>query len=277
MAPLRDALLAWPSGSEGRTVLLAVGMGPEILERVVFSTSPLVGRGFELRVIPELARATEVAPRLRAVFLIDVSIGQSEVRRFLREIRARLPMAPVVAVGSTEQESLLVDALDCGAVDYITSAELTPPLVRRVLRYALDRERLQHLARRIYQDSARQEQRIRAFVAALPQAALLLDGEGRVRLANARAEDLLGRSLEALRTQSVQQWGWGSPGGVDTYELYVPLATLQDGFVRTGRIRTLTQPDGRVVEVRVDVRALFERGPFRPSGVVVLLEELNRS
>ena len=276
MAVLRDALLAWPSGSEGRTVLLAVGMGPELLERVRFATAPLAGRGFELRVLPELATAAEAAAR-RSIFLLDVAIGSSEVRRFLRETRSRQSPAPVVVVGSEQQEELLVEALDCGAADYLTSSDLTPPVMRRVLRYALDRDRLQHLARRIYQDSARQEQRIWAFLAALPQAALLLDAEGHVRLANARAEEVLARSLEAIRSQSVQQWGWGSPGGVDSYELYVPLATLQDGFVRTGRLRTLTQPDGRVIEVRVDARALFERGPFRPSGAVLLLEEVNRA
>jgi PAS domain-containing protein len=277
MAVLRDSLLAWPSGSRGRTALCAVGLAPDLLDRLVFANTQLNAWGFELRVVADPAMAAVGAPKHRTLYLVDVAIGASEVHGFLRETRARAPFTAVVAIGRAHEEEMLAGALDDGAVDYLTAEEITAPVLRRVLRYAIDRERLQRLAKRIYQDSERQEQRLRAVVAALPQAALLLDGDGWVQAANAMAEDLLGRSVEVLRTLPVEQWGWGSPGGGAANELYVPLATLQDGYIRTGRLRTVSHPDGRQVEVRVDARPLYEGGPFRPTGVVVLLAEPKRS
>jgi PAS domain-containing protein len=274
MAALRDALLKWPQWQGGRAVLLLVGSSPATAERLLFLASGLVGNGFEFRATSSTIDAMRAARRFRTVLLLDVAVGGDRVVRFLRSLQAYREYVPVVALGRRDEEGLLVEALDAGAADYLIEEELTVPLLARVLRYCLDRERIRFATRRVHQESRRQENRVRALLAALPHGAAILDPDGRVRMANERCAELAGRPQDWLETHPVAEWGWQDLAeNADGLEVCPPAATLRDGYSRAGRVRILAGPDRRV-EVRVDVMPLFEHGRFRSTGAVMLLEEL---
>jgi DNA-binding response OmpR family regulator len=276
MAALRDALLKWPQWQGGRAVLLLVGSRPATAEKLLFLASGLVGNGFEFRATSSTLEAMRAARRFRTVLLLDVALGSDRVVRFLRSLQAYREYVPVVALGRREEEGLIVEALDAGAADYLIEEELSVPLLSRVLRYCLDRERIRFATRRVYQESRRQENRVRALLFALPHGAAILDPEGRVRMANERCGELSGRALEWLESHTVEEWGWQDLAeNSDGLEVCPPAATLRDGYARVGRVRILAGSPDRRVEVRVDVMPLFEHGRFRPTGAVLLLEELS--
>lgn len=275
MAALRDALLKWPQWQGGRAVLLLVGSSAATAEKLLFLASGLVGNGFEFRATSSTLEAMRAARRFRTVLLLDVAVGSDRTIRFLRSLQAYREYVPVVALGRRPEEALLVEALDAGAADYLIEEELTVPLLARVLRYCLDRERIRFATRRVHQESRRQENRVRALLAALPHGAAILDPDGRVRLANERCAEVAGRDQDWLETHPVAEWGWQDLAGTgDGLEVCPPAATLRDGYARSGRVRILAGPDRRV-EVRVDVMPLFEHGRFHSTGAVMLLEELS--
>jgi len=255
---------------------LLVGAGAATAERLLFLASGLVGNGFEFRATSSTLDAMRAARRFRTVFVLDVALGSDRVVRFLRSLQAYREYVPVIALGRRDQEGLLVEALDAGAADYLIEEELTVPLLTRVLRYCLDRERIRFATRRVYQESRRQENRVRALLLALPHGAAILDPDGRVRMANERCAELAGRPQDWLESHTVEEWGWLDLAESSTgLEVCPPAATLRDGYSRTGRVRLLTGAEDRRVEVRVDVMPLFEHGRFRPTGAVLLLEELS--
>lgn len=74
------------------------------------------------------------------VTLLDLSLPDSSGLSTLRQLQAVVPTIPVVVLTATGDEQAGVDALRLGAQDYLIKGEISPTLLVRSMRYAIERK-----------------------------------------------------------------------------------------------------------------------------------------
>jgi PAS domain S-box-containing protein len=117
----------------------------------------------------------------------------------------------------------------------------------------------------------RSEERNRAVLAALAEGVIVQDAQGVLRLANASAERLLGRSFEQLagRRSTDPHWravrGDGSPY---PGEEHAPMRAVRTGQPQHDEVLGIHHADGRLVWLSVNAQPLFEADGRTPAGVV---------
>lgn len=92
--------------------------------------APRVGRAVEL---------LEGAERPFHVVLCDQRLPDSEYWETVERVASVARDTPVVALTSIGDEDMALDAMRQGAQDYLIKSELSPDLLRRALRYAVER------------------------------------------------------------------------------------------------------------------------------------------
>ena len=101
------------------------------------------GPGFELTVAVTLADGlARLAAATADVLLLDLSLPDSAGIDTLRRTQERLPALPIVVMTSTEDEGLGDELVRAGAQDYLVKGQISAQVLRRVLRYAIERKRL---------------------------------------------------------------------------------------------------------------------------------------
>jgi signal transduction histidine kinase len=99
-------------------------------------------RTFEVVDVPTLAEALEQLERREIdVVLLDLGLPDSEGLATLRTTRGRFPSIPLIVFTGQQDDDLGLQALKDGAQDYINKNEITGPLLARMLRYAIERNR----------------------------------------------------------------------------------------------------------------------------------------
>ena len=73
--------------------------------------------------------------------LLDLGLPDSQGLATLDRMRACAGHVPVVVLTGRQDEALGMEAIRHGAQDYLTKHELTPRLLARVVRYAIERGR----------------------------------------------------------------------------------------------------------------------------------------
>jgi CheY-like chemotaxis protein len=76
------------------------------------------------------------------VILLDLTLPDTSGLDGLRRLREEARNIPVVVVTGHNDEETAFNAIQAGAQDYLIKDEITPSLLRRALRYALERHRL---------------------------------------------------------------------------------------------------------------------------------------
>lgn len=116
--------------------------------------------------------------------LLDLVLPQTSGLEGFLKIRALRPSAPVIILTGKKDEALAARAVKLGAQDYFIKGSPDCQLLKRAIRYAIERKLL----------SSEIEDLL--AVDAAPQ--LVLDADGVVRFANSAVEPLLGRPPVAL-------------------------------------------------------------------------------
>ena len=73
--------------------------------------------------------------------LLDLGLPDSSGANGVAKIRQRFPAVPIVVLPAQEDEGLGLELVHGGAQDYLLKTEVTPPLLLRALRYAVERQR----------------------------------------------------------------------------------------------------------------------------------------
>jgi signal transduction histidine kinase len=76
---------------------------------------------------------------LVSVCLVDFRLGARTGLEFVREAQARAPEIPLILMTGFGDRAVDAGAIEAGAVDYLDKSELTPALLERSIRHAIER------------------------------------------------------------------------------------------------------------------------------------------
>lgn len=75
------------------------------------------------------------------LMLLDLGLPDSQGLEGLRRIREADPLLPVIILSGAGEDDLMASAVAAGAQDYMLKSELSPLLLKRTIRHALERKR----------------------------------------------------------------------------------------------------------------------------------------
>ncbi|MBA3992358.1 MAG: hypothetical protein C0469_02440 [Cyanobacteria bacterium DS2.3.42] len=141
--------------------------------------------------------------------LLDLSLPDSEGLDTLRSVRSKARSAPLIVLTSTDDAAQVAEALREGAQDYLIKGRIDGELLKRSIRYGIDRARTQELVRQ-------SEEKFRLLVeSAKDYAIFMLDTEGNILTWSSGAEtitgysgdEILGKNLSIFYPQSAVDRG----------------------------------------------------------------------
>ncbi|MGE5658528.1 MAG: ATP-binding protein [Actinomycetota bacterium] len=135
------------------------------------------------------------------VVLLDLSLPDSHGLETLIRLRQVAQDTAMVVMTGLDDEAIALEAVRLGAQDYLVKGQITPQLLVRALRYAIERSQTLHLL-------GESERRFRAIFDQTFQLMGLLTPEGIVLEINQTALDFAGMKLEEV----VGHPFWESPG-----------------------------------------------------------------
>jgi two-component system, NarL family, sensor histidine kinase UhpB len=152
---------------------------------------------FQLVHVDRLALALESLEKASFdVLLLDLSLPDSQGMGTLNTMHAARPGMPIVVLTSLDDEVLGLQLLQAGAQDYLVKGELTPSLLRRSLRYSVERKRAEVELRR-------SEVFLESIVENIPHMIFVKDaGQLKFVRFNKAGEELLGHVREELLGKS---------------------------------------------------------------------------
>ncbi len=103
-----------------------------------------IAPAFELESADRLAAGFECLAKSKAdILLLDLSLPDSHGLDTLTRTLAQAPQVPVVVLTGIEDEILASRAVRAGAQDYLSKGDLNSQVLKRSIRYAIERSRLQ--------------------------------------------------------------------------------------------------------------------------------------
>ncbi len=164
-----------------------------------YARAQIAGPAFEVVRAGTLSRAMAALNSERLdVILLDLGLPDGDGFDLLSANAATPRRLPVVILTSRQDQALAEHALSAGAQDYLFKGRADSNVLARVIKYAIERQRLvQELDTNICQLAA-SETRFRAMVESSADAILVLDEHGAVQFANAAAEPLFGKPRSEL-------------------------------------------------------------------------------
>jgi PAS domain S-box-containing protein len=207
------------------------------------------GANFELFHTDRADRAEE---RIRSesfdAVVSDLGLPDSEGLETVRRFVAAAGETPVIALTGLDDEAIAVEALKEGLEDYLIKDQLSPSLLSRVIRYAIQRNQNQR-------DLRRHEMELTDLFENSRTGIQWVDGGGKILRVNQSLLAIVGRSLEdCLRTPVTAVFA-------ESEAVRTILLDVQAGHHRSQTL-TVRRPGGdRTVEI--DVNGYWEEGRFR--------------
>ena len=145
------------------------------------------------------------------VILLDLGLPDQSGLQTLRRIMPLAQDASVVVITGLEDEEMGIAAIREGAHDYLIKGQVDGGQLRRILRYAVERHKMQSELRaeterraQVQQALQLSEQRYRLLSETAPMGILITDGLGRIVDANAQSLRMFGYDREELVGQTVE-------------------------------------------------------------------------
>jgi hypothetical protein len=169
--------------------------------------------GFTIQHVTSLLEAQSILSRdtENQIILLDLGLPDETGLQTLRRIVPLARGASIVLLTSQHDEELGIAALREGAHDYLVKGQIEGRQLRRVLRYAVERQKLltelrAEIEARTQAQQALQisEQRYRQLSETAPMGIIIADGAGRIVDTNAHALRMFGYSREELLGQTIE-------------------------------------------------------------------------
>ncbi|MEM9771046.1 MAG: EAL domain-containing protein [Cyanobacteria bacterium P01_D01_bin.73] len=89
----------------------------------------------------EINRYKKNSPVPFDVVLLDLSLPDSQGLATVSRLSEAIPSVPIVVLTNFKDDELALDAIRCGAQDYLVKGKLHPEVLSRAIRYAIERKR----------------------------------------------------------------------------------------------------------------------------------------
>jgi PAS domain S-box-containing protein len=123
------------------------------------------------------------------LILLDLSLPDSTGFETFRRVREQAPHIPVIVLTGLSEERMVSLALEAGAQDYLVKGQIDGDVMRRSIRYAIERHRAEDAMRR-------SEELYRTLVDTSPDSISMTDLEGRFVKVSKRMLDVYGFESE---------------------------------------------------------------------------------
>ena len=123
--------------------------------------------------------------------LLDLGLPDSQGLDTVIAAHTRYPELPIIVLSGLHDETTALDALKCGAQDYLLKGTIHRAMLSRVLRYAIERQRLRT-------ELIAGETRARRLIEENADGIVVVDRQWIVRFANPAAHALFGKAGEQL-------------------------------------------------------------------------------
>jgi PAS domain S-box-containing protein len=130
--------------------------------------------------------------------LIDYRLGAGTGLDLLRSEAFRRSRVPAVMLTAESDHAIDTDAMQAGAVDYLVKHEITPPVLKRAVRYAAERQRVAALLAQREASLAESEARHRSTFDEAPIGMAQTGLDGRWLRVNRRLATMLGFSTAEM-------------------------------------------------------------------------------
>jgi len=206
---------------------------------------------------------------LTSVCLVDYQLGGRTGLDFVREAQAVATDVPLILMTGRGDRSVDAHAIGAGAADYLDKSELTPALLERSIRYAIERAATLRQLRE-------SEQLHRSIITSISEGLLVLAADGRVVAANPAAGRILQIVPAALvgRYASDEEWSWLDTDGEPLVGPDHPLRPVEDRPMRS-RIFGLHRRDGTTRWLAVSIGSMRDVG--RDAAFVVSFEDVTEA
>ena len=203
------------------------------------------------------------------VCLVDYQLGARTGLDFVREAQAMSTDVPLILMTGRGGRAVDADAISAGAADYLDKAELTPALLERSIRYAIERASTLRQLRE-------SEGLHRSIIASISEGLLVLSPDGRVVAANPAAGRILQIVPAALvgRYASDDEWSWLDTDGASLVGRNHPLYLVDDRPMRS-RIFGIHRRDGTTRWLAVSSGSMRDVG--RDAAFVVSFEDVTEA
>ena len=173
--------------------------------------------------------------------LLDLNLPDSHGLDTLKSVRAAFPDIPVLVLGDLAESAAPSEALQLGAQDYVSKADLSGPVLRRAVRYAIERKQAEgalrgsaELFRSVYQEAA--------------IGIVLTSREGRIISANPAFCRMLGYTLEEMAAKT-----------------FLDVTHPDDRRGNSRNVEDMWQ--GKIPQYRTDKRYITKNGDTRWAGL----------
>ena len=203
---------------------------------------------------------------LLSVCLVDYQLGARTGLDFVRAAQAMSSDVPLILMTGRGDRAVDSDSIEAGAADYLDKSELTPALLERSIRYAIERaSTLRHLRE--------SEELHRSIIASVSEGLLVLAADGRVLTANPAAGRILQIVPAALvgRYASDEEWSWLDAAGESLTGRDHPLRLIANRPLQS-RTVGLHRRDGTTRWLELNAGSM--RGVGRDAAFVVSFQDV---
>lgn len=224
-----------------------------------------------------LSHVTSLAEALRRlegqgcdVVLLDLSLPDSMGLDTIRHMREAAPAVPLVVLTGHDDEDFAVKAMAAGTQDYLFKGETDGPSLKRAIRYAIARKRMEEQLRQ-------SEQRLHNVIALAQDAIVVADGQHRITLFNPAAERMFGYHAEDILGHPLNRlipirFHASHDGLMDSFKGSAPMAQAADGRPEV----TGVTADGREFPVEVSISKEVGEGGVLLTAVIRDVTERRR-
>jgi PAS domain S-box-containing protein len=168
-----------------------------LLTRRMFSA--IEGTVFDLKWAASYDEGIEaIRLAMHDVCLLDYRLGDRDGLELLKEYDAVRPKAPVILLTGNYDYGVDLAAMRLGAADFLVKDQITPSLLERTIRYAVQQSQTLHELQRQQDEVCASEVRFRSVVQSAPDAIILSDDKGKIIFWNGGAERIFGYSEDEI-------------------------------------------------------------------------------
>lgn len=218
---------------------------------------------FEVQHVTHLSQGLKyLAAHAVDAILLDLGLPDSEGLNGLIRILGVYPQTPVVVITALDDENLALEAMRKGAEDYLIKGELDIKLLVRILRYSIERRKIQESLRQ-----HKMEQKM--IFDSVPAMIWFKDDKNRILRVNKYAAASVGRPVEEIEGKATEEL---YPDEAAKY-FADDLEVIRSGKPKLGIVEQYQSASGEKRWVRTDKIPSFGKNG-KPNGVVVFAVDI---